>query len=154
MIDVDTPAIPRYCQERMETLPPEPPSEEAIESEANRKLAKRLAGARIRLIGTSSTNFRDYPAKECPVCNRGERQKAFDATREHAVCLSCGRATKYLQNSINAVLKDMNQQLKFWRNFRLAQIKFKRKGVGKGNRGADPGRGAKSAHQALIDRFK
>ena len=151
---IDTHQHARYCQDVMDTLPPEPPSEEAIEQEANRKLAKRLAGARIRLIGTSSTNFRDHTPKDCPVCERGERQKAFDLTREHAVCLSCGRATKHLQRSIDAVLKDMHQQLRFWRNFRLAQIKFKRKGVGKGNRGADPGRGARMAMKAYAERTK
>jgi hypothetical protein len=129
-------------------------SDDELESNANRDLAKRLTGARLHLIGQTVINYLEHKPAECPICERGNKIKAYDKIREHAVCSGCGKATKYLQRSIDAVLKTLEQQKRFWRNYRLTQIKFKRKGSGRGNRGADPGRGVKQAQKALIERFR
>ena len=127
-------------------------TEEDMEQEANRSLAKRLTGARLHLIGQTVTNYLEHDPAECPVCDRGEKQAAYDKAREHAVCLACGRATKYLQRSINAVLRTLDQQKRFWRNYRLRQIKFQAKGKGRGNHGARPGIGAIRAAEAMAAR--
>jgi hypothetical protein len=127
-------------------------TEEDMENEANRNLARRLTGARLHLIGQTVTNYFEHDPDDCPVCERGQKQAAYDKAREHAVCLACGRATKYLQRSINAVLKTLEQQKKFWRNYKLRQIKFRVKGVGRGNHGARPGIGAIRAAEAMASR--
>ena len=127
-------------------------TEEDMEAEANRNLAKRLAGARLHLIGQTVTNYLEHDPKSCAVCQCGEKQTAYDDSREHAVCLACGKATKYLQRSINAVLKTLEQQKRFWRNYRLTQIRFKAKGKGRGNHGAKPGLGAIRAAEAMAKR--
>lgn len=144
----------RYCQYIMATIPEEDHvrTEAELEAEADRNLAKRLSGARINLIGQTVTNFFEYTPGDCPVCEKGEKQKAYDATREHGVCLACGGCTKYLQRSINAVLRTLDQQKRFWQNYRLARIKFKVKGKGRGNHGADPCRNGRFALQGLAER--
>jgi Zn ribbon nucleic-acid-binding protein len=110
-------------------------SDEDIEAEANRKLSRFLKGARVYPIGITTTDFREHHLSDCPICNTGEKQSSYDARREHAICLSCGRATKHLQRSINATLRTMEEQMRFWRNFRLSLIRFRRKTRGKGNHG-------------------
>jgi len=129
-------------------------TEDDMEQEANRNLAKRLTGARLHLIGQTVTNFLEHKPKDCPVCDRGKKQAAYDRAREHAVCLACGRCTKFLQRSINAVLKTLEQQKKFWRNYRLRQVKFQAKGKGRGNHGARPGIGAIRAAEAMAARSR
>jgi len=124
-------------------------SDDDIEAEANRDLAKRLTGAKLHLIGQTVINYLEHKPAECPICERGDKIKAYDKIREHAVCIGCDKDTKYLQRSIDAVLKTLEQQKRFWRNYRLTQIKFKRKGSGRGNRGADPGRGVRMAAKAM-----
>jgi hypothetical protein len=128
-------------------------SEDELESEANRDLAKRLTGAKLHLIGQTVINYLEHKPSECPICECGIKQQQHDKAREHAVCLACGKATKYLQRSIDAVLKTLDQQKRFWRNYRLSQIRFKSKGKGRGNRGADPGRGARQAAEAMAKRI-
>lgn len=135
----------------METLSVEHGRTDAsIEDEANRKLAKRLSGIRIRFFGLTSMDFVPQPGAKCPVCGTGDIQSKLDNDREHGVCLACGLATKWVQRSVENVISDMNRQLSYWRNFRLSQIKFQCKGVGRGNRGADPGRGIKRSAKALM----
>ncbi len=124
-----------------------------LEAEADRKLAKRLSGARLHLIGQTVINFFEHTTDDCPVCDRGQKQAAYDTAREHAVCLSCGKCTKYLQRSITAVLRTLDEQKRFWKNFRRAKNKFKPKGKGRGNHGADPGRGARQAAEAMARRY-
>lgn len=110
-------------------------SDEDIEAEANRKISRFLRGARVYPIGITTTDFKEHHLSNCPICRTGEKQAEYDARREHAVCLSCGRATKYLQRSIDATLKTMEEQMRYWRNFRLSLIRFRRKTRGKGNHG-------------------
>jgi Zn ribbon nucleic-acid-binding protein len=129
-------------------------SDDELEIEANRELAKRLAGARLHLIGQTVINYLEYKPAECPICECGEKIKAYDKIREHAVCIGCGKATKHLQRSIDHVLKTLEQQKRFWKNYRLTQIRFKVKGKGRGNRGADPGRGVRMAARAMAERTR
>ena len=124
-----------------------------LEAEADRKLAKRLSGARLHLIGQTVINFFEHTPDDCPVCQNGQKQAEFDTAREHAVCLSCGKCTKYLQRSITAVLRTLDEQKRFWKNFRRAKNKFKPKGKGRGNFGARPGIGAIRAAEAMARRY-
>lgn len=110
-------------------------SDDDIEADANRKLARLLKGARVHPIGVTATDFREYPISCCAICGTGEKQRFYDLRKDHAVCLACGRATKYFQRAIDATIGDMESQMRYWRNYRLSLLRFKRKVRGKGNRG-------------------
>jgi len=147
MIEVLTiPIACDYRQDMNEPLGSEFLTDEEIDQKTTRQLIRSINGVRPVLIGVDTPNWTEgQPNQPCPYCNDGQKVEAL----RYAICLSCTRASKPLDQAIRRAMTDQTRLMKFYGSLRSLAIKqralmqrMRRKGIiskpGRGNHGARP----------------
>lgn len=129
------------------------PDDDTIERDGDKMLARLLKGGRVKLIGVDATNHIECSTvKPCKTCDSGSFLTPYESNGEHALCLSCMRATKHLQRSIDKVLKTIESRRRFARSVRLAELKMRSKDQRFKRAGARPNAKNAAFIQSLIDK--
>lgn len=122
------------------------PTEGEIDQNITRRLIRSIHGVQPVLIGVDTPGWTEgKPNQPCPHCSNGQKVEKH----RYAICLSCTRASKPLDQAIKRAMTEQAHLIAFYGRLRGLAIKqralmqrLRRQGVidkpGRGNHGAKP----------------